>query len=163
MRSSNGFNFGKHACQDKQMNETYLTNFWRTFVMIFAEWAILLLGSLKVRALCAIYLTSHINAERRLRITRGGLIHTNCTKRQIFVCQQLKTFQGQNWVNSQECKYFMLWPACIIRWKEESLTGLTCRTCSWVAVWWCPGQWDRRSQCSRRDTGLSPQDQRRDL
>lgn len=34
--------------------------------MIFAEWAILLLGSLKVRALCAIYLASQINAERRL-------------------------------------------------------------------------------------------------
>lgn len=49
---------------------TYLTNFWRTFVIIFAEWAILLLGSLKVRALCAIYLASHINAERRLWIIR---------------------------------------------------------------------------------------------
>lgn len=45
--------------------------------MIFAEWAILLLGSLKMRALCAIYLASQINAERRLRITRSEEIHTN--------------------------------------------------------------------------------------
>lgn len=39
--------------------------------MIFAEWAILLLGSLKVRALCAMYLASQTNAERRLWIRRG--------------------------------------------------------------------------------------------
>lgn len=35
--------------------------------MIFAEKAILLLGSLKVRALCAMYLASQTNAERRLQ------------------------------------------------------------------------------------------------
>lgn len=44
--------------------------------MIFAEWAILLLGSLKVRALCAIYLASQINAERRLWITQSGANET---------------------------------------------------------------------------------------
>lgn len=47
-------------------------NFWRTLVMIFAEWAILLLGSLKVRALCAMYLTSQINADRRLWGVKAG-------------------------------------------------------------------------------------------
>lgn len=46
--------------------------------MIFAEWAILLRGSLKVRALCAIYLASQISAERRLWIT-GQL--TQCIRR----------------------------------------------------------------------------------
>lgn len=41
--------------------------------MIFAEKAILLLGSLKVRALCAIYLASQTNAERRLQKRRGWI------------------------------------------------------------------------------------------
>lgn len=41
--------------------------------MIFAEKAILLLGSLKVRALCAMYLASQTNAERRLRMGRGWI------------------------------------------------------------------------------------------
>lgn len=39
--------------------------------MIFAEKAILLLGSLKVRALCAMYLASQTKAERRLQKGRG--------------------------------------------------------------------------------------------
>lgn len=47
--------------------------------MIFAEWAILLLGSLKVRALCAIYLASQINAERRLWITKAEQMKRNIT------------------------------------------------------------------------------------
>ena len=33
----------------------------------FAQWAILLRGSLKMRALCAMYLASQTNADRRLR------------------------------------------------------------------------------------------------
>lgn len=56
-----------------QASKTYLMNFWRTLVMIFAEKAILLLGSLKVRALCAMYLASQTNAERRLRMGRGWI------------------------------------------------------------------------------------------
>lgn len=55
----------------REMNKTYLINFCKTLVMIFAEKAILLLGSLKVRALCAMYLASQTNAEKRLRKARG--------------------------------------------------------------------------------------------
>lgn len=36
----------------------------------------------------------------------------------------------------------------------------TCRTCSAVAAWWCPGQWGRRLLCSKWDTGSNPQDPR---
>ena len=64
--------------------------------MIFAEWAILLLGSLKVRALCAIYLASHINAERRLWSKKDKKIdkcHLYSTKHQLF---EFQIFQGYN-------------------------------------------------------------------
>lgn len=65
--------FWEKVSPEKQTSKTYLTNFWRTFVMSFAEWAILLLGSLKVRALCAMYLASQINAERRLWTIRSQI------------------------------------------------------------------------------------------
>lgn len=39
--------------------------------MTLAEKAILLLGSLKMRALVAMYLASQIKAERRLQMGRG--------------------------------------------------------------------------------------------
>lgn len=83
----------------------------------------------------------------------------------IISFQQLKTFQGQSWANSHEYKHLHALTCfhCQAGGRRKDWRGLTCRICSGVAVGWCPGQWDRRSQYSKWDTGLSPQDQRREL
>lgn len=88
---------------------TYLTNFWRTLVMIFAEWAILLLGSLKVRALCAIYLASQINAERRLWITKAEQMKRNITHHFSLLCISWTRFKDKSGPKVEE-KIGRNWP-----------------------------------------------------
>jgi len=75
--------------------------------MIFAEWAILLLGSLKVRALCAIYLASQINAERCLWMEASKYTASSQT---TFLLLNCLCFGGRR--------------------EEERLVGLTCKICS---------------------------------
>lgn len=48
-------------------------------------------------------------------------------------------------------------------WSETRLEEHTCKICWWAAVWLCPDRWDRRSRCSRWDTGLSLPDQKTEL
>lgn len=95
--------------QTNKSRNTYLTNFWRTLVMIFAEWAILLLGSLKVRALCAIYLASQINAERRLWITKAEQMKRNITHHFSLLCISWTRFKDKSGPKVEE-KIGRNWP-----------------------------------------------------